>query len=174
MRGFPICYVQYWTNAEYGDMAFNLRGELWPTPKPDLDCAGLLVWNDIKPGATVHSSFNILNIGEPGSHLNWTITSYPDWGTWSFSPSSGTNLTPENGSLMVTVQVTVPKEKNENFTGQVIVMNTDNSSDYCVVPVSLSTPINENIGYHFVLERILDRFPNAFPMLRFLLEYLQD
>ncbi len=62
---------------------------------PDLDCSGSLSWTDIEPGATVSGSFQLQNIGDTGSLLNWTInTSSINWGTWSYTPESGENLTP--------------------------------------------------------------------------------
>ena len=86
-------------------------------------------WTNITPGGTVHGSFQVENIGDPNSTLNWTVDSYPDWGTWSFTPISGENLTPEEGTLTVQVYVTAPDQKNTEFQGFIRVVNTDNNSE---------------------------------------------
>ena len=65
---------------------------------PDLECNGSLSWSNIKPGATVHGSFQVMNIGDNDSLLNWTVNNTPTWGTWTFTPSSGESLTPSTGT----------------------------------------------------------------------------
>ena len=88
-------------------------------PIPDLDCDGDLCWYDVEPGATVTGSFTVENIGEEGSLLDWEIESYPDWGTWTFYPSYGIDLMPEDGVVTVTVEVIWPNP--ENVTGGEVV-----------------------------------------------------
>jgi hypothetical protein len=110
---------------------------------PDLDCAGELSWTDIEPGATVIGSFQLENIGDAGSLLNWTInTSSITWGTWSFNPVSGKDLTPEDGEVTVQVSVVVPDQGNTEFQGYLLVENQNDSSDTDVIPVYLHTPVN--------------------------------
>jgi len=104
---------------------------------------GSLSWNKIKPGSTVTGSFDVSNIGEKGSKLNWEITEYPDWGTWTFKPSSGRNLKPSDEPVKVEVEVKIPDEKNTEFTGEVKIVNTDLPIDYELIPVSLSTSKNK-------------------------------
>ena len=106
---------------------------------PDLDCSGNLNWIDIKPGATVQGDLTISNIGDPFSFLNWEIISYPAWGTWEFTPSSGTNL-PSGDSVTVHVTVVAPSEKDTQFQGDIKIVNTENTDDYCVIHVTLKTP----------------------------------
>lgn len=108
---------------------------------PDLECDGSLSWDDITPGATVQGSFTVSNGGDPGSLLNWEVLSYPDWGTWTFTPSSGTNL-PTGDSVTVQVKVVVPNEENTQFQGAVTIINSDKTADSCVIPVTLKTPYN--------------------------------
>jgi hypothetical protein len=175
--GFPELGAPYWTdvNPSYGgDMAFYLNGSNYPPPpppKPDLDCNGKLSWTDIKPGATITGSFQVMNIGEQNSHLNWIITSYPDWGTWTFTPSSGANLTPQDGAITVDVTVIAPDIKNQEFQGQVTIVNQENSSDYCTIPVSLTTPFHQDLMHYRFFERLIKFFPYAFPILRHFLGY---
>jgi len=108
---------------------------------PDLECDGSLSWDDITPGATVQGSFTVSNGGDPGSLLNWEVLSYPDWGTWTFTPSSGTDL-PAGDSVTVQVKVVVPNEENTQFQGAVTIINSDKTADACVIPVTLQTPYN--------------------------------
>jgi hypothetical protein len=108
---------------------------------PDLACTGSLSWTKIQPEETVHGSFQVQNIGSPSSLLNWTINvSSIDWGTWTFTPQSGENLTPEDGPVTVQVSVIAPNEENTKFEGYIRVENQDNSTDFDVIPVYLKTP----------------------------------
>ncbi len=128
-----------------------------PQPNtPDLDCEGSLSWNNVKPGKTVNGNFRVRNIGDAGSLLNWTVnTSSITWGTWSFTPASGENLTPEDGQLTVQVSVSAPNEKNSEFQGNIRVENKDNSSDFDLIPVHLKTPVDIHIFYTLIYQFIL-------------------
>ena len=110
---------------------------------PDLECNGELSWSNIEPGATVEGSFEVSNEGDDFSSLNWEIESFPDWGTWTFEPDSGTDLSPEEGTIIVNVSVVAPNDTGTKFTGEIKVVNTDNTSDYEIISVSLSTPKNK-------------------------------
>ena len=112
-----------------------------PEPEvPDLHCEGSLSWTRVKPGATVTGSFQVENIGGSDSLLRWNInTSGFDWGIWSFVPSSGENLTPEDGKLTVQVTLEVPTEDDTEFEGYIYVENVDDPTDVDVIPVSLRT-----------------------------------
>jgi hypothetical protein len=122
---------------------------------PDLDCSGSFSWSDIKPGATVQGDFTLANIGDPLSFLNWEITSYPSWGTWGFTPSSGSSL-PSGDSVTVHVTVVAPSEKNAQFQGDIKIVNSENTDDYCIIHVALKTPYSSVLHtwlpqrlYHF-------------------------
>jgi hypothetical protein len=112
------------------------------TTVPNLDCTGSLSWSSIKPGGTVHGSFQVQNVGDPGSLLNWTVNNTLTWGNWTFSPSSGEGLTPEQGPVTVEVYVVAPEEKNTLFEGFLQVQNKNNASDVDTIPVSLKTAVN--------------------------------
>jgi hypothetical protein len=143
-----------------------------PTPHmPNLDCTGSLTWTNVKPGATVTGSFHVHNIGDNGSLLNWTVNSSSiTWGTWTFAPDQGTNLTPEAGPLTVLVSIVVPEEKKADFEAYIRVENKNDSTDFDVVPVSLKTPTDNSylpflhqwflwfVERHPVLERVWDFF----------------
>ena len=134
----------------------------------DLDAHGDLMWNRVKPGATVTSSFTVENIGDPGSELDWNIVSWPNWGSWEFSPKSGTDLTPEDGEFTVHVEVIAPDQQEQRFDGEVKVVNTHDPTDYELIPVVLITPKSRVSAYPLLL-RLFERFPHAFPLLRQLL-----
>jgi outer membrane protein assembly factor BamB len=144
-------------------------------PGPDLECTGSLSWSRVKTGSTVTGYFTVKNIGETGSKLNWEIVEYPEWGDWTFTPSSGSDLTPEQGTIIVQVSVVAPDEKGGDFNGEIKIINTDDNSDYGTIPVVLSTPF---IPHTFrslmlqVLEYLIDRFPFVFPILRQLHDFI--
>jgi hypothetical protein len=110
---------------------------------PNLHCTGSLSWKRVKPGATINGSFLVQNIGENGSLLNWAInTSSITWGTWTYNPSSGVNLTPEDGTITVHVSVVAPAENNSVFEGYIRVENQNDPSDFDLIPVYLRTPVS--------------------------------
>lgn len=136
---------------------FSLEGG-GATPIPALSCDGDLNWVDVDPGATVTGSFDVGNVGEVGSFLNWVIESEPEWGTWTLTPSSGTGL-PDGDWTTVNVEVVTPLEgEGHEFTGKVKVANTDNPSDFCEIDVYLMTPRSRSHQFP-ILQGILERFP---------------
>lgn len=163
----------------FGDVYFDkIANANLPLPMPDLDCVGDLHFGNVKSGSTVTGDFLVINIGDPSSLLDWEVESYPDWGIWTFTPASGDDLA-SGGSTTVNVSIVAPKQvalvgswmepRDEEFTGQVKVVNKENSSDFCIVDVSMMVPVHHEVPPFLVLERLLERFPHAFPLLRFLL-----
>jgi hypothetical protein len=135
-----------------------------PDDGPDLDCDGDLTWNNVKIGETVTTTIIVENIGEPGSLLDWEIIKNPTWGSWTFTPSSGEDLTPEDGPISVQVEVVAPNEPNQEFIGEVKIINSENGFDYEILPVTLQTPKSKVIS--FLFQRIFQQFPNAFPIIK--------
>jgi len=129
---------------------------------PDLDADGDLTWADVKAGDTVTSTIDVENIGDAESLLDWEVDSYPDWGTWSFDPDSGTDLTPEDGVKTIDVSVVAPDEEDQTFTGTVVLVNSEDSSDTVEISVELVTPRAKitlrNVVIEF-LELLAERFP---------------
>jgi len=152
------------------DFAFVITNYTPAPPKPDLSCRGSLSWDQVKAGATVTGTFEISNIGEDGSLLNWKVDSWPSWGTWTFSPNNGTAL-PKGSWVTITATVVAPTEKPEEFTGKVKVINADDPTDFCEIDVTLKTPKNLDVQFLLFFGRIFERFPHAFPILRHLLGY---
>jgi hypothetical protein len=116
-----------------------------PQPVPNLECNGTLSWSNIKPGATVYGNFQVMNSGDNDSLLNWTINNTITWGTWTFSRTSGENLTPEMGPITIDVHVVIPKEKNMVFQGNLTIQNKNNASDVVTIPVSLTTSASASL-----------------------------
>jgi hypothetical protein len=104
----------------------------------DIYCVGSLHWANINPGETVTGSFSVTNVGVPTSFLNWSIMSYPEWGTWAFSTVGGTSLG-VGEQVTVNVTLTAPDRPLRNHTGYIKVVNTDNPDDCFIVQVSLAT-----------------------------------
>jgi hypothetical protein len=110
---------------------------------PNLSGDGSLNRTEVEPATTVYGSFRVNNIGDPASLLQWKVETYPNWGTWAFTPGSGENLTPEEGNITVQVSVTAPNQGDMEFSGSIRVVNTDNSSDFEDISIYLKTPVNE-------------------------------
>jgi len=138
-----------------------------PSIGANLDCEGSLNWIDIKAGETVYGNFQLLNIGDHGSFLNWEIEFYPNWGTWSFDPDIGTNLTPENSPITVQVSVVAPDKKDEEFTGCLRIKNCDNSTDWELIPVYLKTLKNRAFNTNSLFLCFLDRAPLLQKIIKF-------
>jgi Arylsulfotransferase (ASST) len=136
-----------------------------PQPNsPDLDCIGSLSWTKVTPGTTVTGTFQVQNIGDSGSLLNWTInTSSIPWGTWMFIPQEGENLTPEQGPVTIQVTVIAPDEPKTDFEGYIRIENQQDLTDFCVIPVTLKTPLERphylGMFFQYLINRILDHLP---------------
>jgi len=105
----------------------------------NLSCEGHIQWTDVAPGTDIQGSFTVSNTGEPGSVLSWNILSVPDWGTWTVTPDTGTGLTPEDGTLSIDVHVSAPTKKNKEYTGGIVIVNTNNPGDREFIPIVLQT-----------------------------------
>lgn len=134
-----------------------------------LSCNGSLTWTDVKPRSTITGSFTVENVGAAFTNLSWEINESPDWGTWTFTPSQGDHLIPEDGPVTINVTVVAPFKRNTEFMGQIKIVNSGNSSDYDTIPVTLATPYQFHRTILDILQALLVRFPHAFPLLRLLL-----
>ena len=144
--------IPYWTDGSF-DMCFQLFA-----PRSDLDASGSLIWSNVEPGTVVKGSFEIANIGESGSLLDWEISEWPVWGTWIFEPEEGQDLTIESEPVTINVTVIAPDTPQENFLGHVTIVNTNNASDFDVIDVSLTTPRNKATS-NVLFWRLLEQFP---------------
>jgi C1A family cysteine protease len=142
----------------------------WVPLYSDLECEGSLSWPSVKVGTTVMGNFTVQNVGEPNSELNWEITEWPSWGDWTFTPQSGTGLTPEEGAITILVHVVAPSEKNE-FNGTVKVVNINNPADVEEISVYMKTPLeisSMKSSSLTLLQSVLQRFPALENMVRML------
>lgn len=140
----------------HGDLAFILTGG-----ESALCCEGALHWGEVTTGDMVTGTFQVCNCGQPGSLLNWQYQSGPTWGIWEIEPDSGADLA-AGECVTITVNALVPSDKNKEFTGVIKMVNTDDSSDYCEIEISLTTPkfkTATNLIIPNVLERLFDHFP---------------
>jgi len=151
------------TSVYYDD--FCLEGE---AEDPDLECEGELRWENVGASSALQGEFIVRNIGADGSLLDWEITDNPSWGEWTFTPSSGDDLTPEDGDFTVVVDAIAPPDVGNEYNGKVRVENKENPADFCEIVVFISTPRSRTIQ-STLFERVLETFPNAFPLLRYIL-----
>ena len=149
------------SSVYYDDM--SLVGE---ATEPAISCEGDLDWVNVTAGETVTGSFTVENIGAPESELNWEIDTYPDWGTWTFTPDSGTGLTPEDDPVTIEVEVVAPDEEEQTFTGSIKIVNIDDTTNYCTIDASLVTPVPVSHSMPF-LQWFMNRHPIIAEILGF-------
>jgi hypothetical protein len=153
----------FWTDPDDPEWSEPLTVTIIDPNDYDLDCDGELSWTDIEPGTTVMGSFIVENIGGMGSLLDWEIESYPEWGTWTFDPDSGVDLTPEEGAVTVDVECVAPDEQNEEFGGEITIVNSNDPGDTCTISVTLKTPVVS--PFVQLLRIIIQKLPFLGPIL---------
>jgi hypothetical protein len=126
---------------------------LMQLPSSDLSCWGNLTWENVYPGEIVKAKIWVRNNG--GSDLLWKVSDWPSWGTWEFE--SYFPVLPPGGTYIVFVNVTAPPQANTTFTGQVTLVNTENTSDYGVINASLTT---QGFRWYAVSERLIGLIRN--------------
>jgi len=72
------------------------------------------------------------------------------------------------GTITVDVEVVAPNEPNKEFTGDVKVVNSEDSNDFDLIPVLLKTPRNKAINNPFL--KWLQSPPYLFPLMQKLLQ----
>jgi hypothetical protein len=140
---------------------WHFTTEVMPVP-PKLGCEGGLSWTKVEPGSELTGDFIVKNIGGSLSELDWEVESWPTWGDdWTFTPSNGTDLTPEDGAVTVNVTVTAPSDPNEEFEGDIKVVNLEDSSNFVIIDVYLSTPTNQQsfvlLSKNFMISNLLNK-----------------
>ena len=140
----------------------------WTPTNPDLQCDDSISLTEIRPGSRAAGSFTVKNVGEPLSSLDWEITKWPEWGSWTFTPSSGDDLTPEDGDFTIDVDVIAPSDKETEFNGMITIENFENPADTCEIPVHIVTSRSKTLP-NTLFMRVFEKFPNAFPVLRYIL-----
>jgi hypothetical protein len=102
-----------------------------------------LEWGDVTPGGARTGTIRLRNAGPPCSRLDWEIVSWPDWGTWTFDPRLGYDLTGRTGVMVINVTVQAPNQEETTFAGDITIANTNDASDTEILPVSLTTPLRQ-------------------------------
>jgi len=123
-------------------------------PEPDMECEGSLSVTRATPNKeTAVGSFTVKNVGEADSQLSWQIEGTPDWGTnWTFTPAGGSVLKPTDPSVTVQVSVVAPERNNEEFSGEIKIVNAADPNDFEIIQVTLSTPKNRELLFQRFLE----------------------
>jgi hypothetical protein len=106
----------------------------------EISCTGNLQLRRQRPGSSVSGSFDVSNTGAENTLLSWEIASLPDWGEWQASPSEGFNLSSDDQPVTVIVTGIIPKDENKEYFGHIKIVNRENRSNQCLMPVSVSTP----------------------------------
>ena len=139
--------------------------DIYPTGQNGgLEGNGVLSWSDVTPGSTVTGNFTIQNNGNSRSSIDWKVDTWPEWGTWTFIPDSGEDLTPEDGEITIEVSVIAPDKKNEEFAGYVKVINKENSSNYCLIHSTLVTP--RCLRTNFLILQFFEKIPYLFQLFK--------
>ncbi|KYK21407.1 hypothetical protein AYK24_09120 [Thermoplasmatales archaeon SG8-52-4] len=144
-----------------------IAGNIDYIPIADLDCDGTIRWTRMPPGTDIIDEFQVGNTGEANSVLHWQIDSYPSWGEFNFSEESG--YIKDGVWEAIQVFITAPIYQNTDYTGTIKIINVDNPSDYCEIDVTIETPRTNSL-IQTLLNRLLERFPNLFTILRGLIE----
>lgn len=142
-------------------------------PKPDLDTDGSIseLVDYRQTPHTFHDSFTVTNVGEPGSELNWKISSYPDWGSFSFNPSHGSNVGKgDDVTVGVTFSIGQYTTPYHTLSGDIKVVNSDDSNNFKLVSVTVDVPRCKILNSNFLI--LLKDHTNLFPILQKLINKL--
>ncbi len=130
-------------------------------PDADLVCTANIDWNDTIPDSQIQGELSIKNGGDTGSLLDWKIVAWPEWGTWTFDPIQGQDVTPTDGYRHVQINMTAPSEKHTRFFGDITIVNTNNPGDYEIIEVTLATP-KYNVFQNPIIHILRHLFPLTF------------
>jgi len=133
---------------------------------PDLDCDGEVFVQDVKPGTTATGNFEVANIGDPDTILYWSIESYPSWGTFTITPNNG--ILADGQTEIITVEIIAPEQHNQEYEGEIKVVNDEDSNDYDTIPVTLITSGNKALSINF-FEKLIQ-----FPIFKLILALIID
>ncbi len=133
---------EFYMNTSYGlDFSLNTFWDdflrCFDYKEPYLVGEGSFQWDKVKPGARLEGYIHVTNRGVLGSKLEWKVSSWPEWGEWSFQPIEGSLESTD--SERIHVVVVAPDEENINLTGEIKIVNVNNSENFAVYPVSITT-----------------------------------
>jgi len=169
----------YKSGSEWNDLYYYNFGDLsyrgtanfcikaltnsWSPAGGDLYCDDEISLSDVKALSIAKTSISIENIGEPSSSLDWEVTEWPDWGTWTFKPKRGNNLKPENGEFTIDISILTPTSKDTEFVGEIKIVNSEYPNDYEMVEVTLKT--SKTRFYPGIINNLFERLSDRFPII---------
>ena len=160
-QNYGVWWRTLWDHFNYSHLEWDKPDFCFKTYTKDsaICCDGSLSWKDIPPGSTVSDTFKISNCGDNGSLLNWEVGSHPKWDDAEIyiNPWRGYDLQ-EGDSITITINVTAPTKKNGEYNGTIKMINSDDPTNFCEIPVSLTTPRTRASSYHWY-EWLFERFP---------------
>jgi hypothetical protein len=89
---------------------------------------------------------------------------------------SGSDLSPDDEPVTVEVFVVAPDIQESTFSGEILVVNEDDSSDYETISVSLATPRNKDLNFQLIslfFDKVLQTKSFHTLSLRFMLNNLK-
>ncbi|MBU1941136.1 MAG: FG-GAP repeat protein, partial [Candidatus Thermoplasmatota archaeon] len=123
--------ITNWDSNIGNYLYYNQLGE------SDLEVIGEINWTQVQPGSSIYDSFEVANIGDFGSELDWIVTETPLWGNFTITPSFGIDLTPEQGAQTVYVEIDVPTVGGPVFEGEIRIENQQDPADFGIVPICI-------------------------------------
>jgi hypothetical protein len=160
----------------YTDACFQLTGE-GDEPIPDLEGGGNIVWEDVAINSMINGTVTISNVGDTGSIVEWQVQSVPqDWGiNWSVRWYRLDEIADFEGGFVGTtdietliVQVLSPDEKNQEFSGEIVIANTDNPEDTITISIVCNTPRSKI--YQMPLFRFFENCPSIYLIINKILK----
>ena len=156
--GDLYCYHEGASNPDCdNDCAFRFPCCTHQVPIIQCDSVGMN-FGKIDPGETVTGQIFVYNSGDPGSYLNWYVDTInvPLWGSWTFYPKAGYNI--EEGDYVIINVTCSITDKLGIYTGEIIVYNGDDSTDFCIIDTSVEVP-RIRTTFNQLLYWFLERFP---------------
>lgn len=157
--GDLYCYQEGATNPDGdSDCAFQLAMCDCETPtKIVCDSVGMN-FGKVGPNATVTGQIYVCNEGLEGSYMEWYVDTVhvPKWGTWTFSPASGTGVA--KGDCDIIDVTCVLTNATGSYNGTIIIYNAgDDPDDFCEIYTSVE--ITKARSYKKVIWNIFSQFP---------------
>jgi hypothetical protein len=151
-----------WVSIDPEDnLAFILTGG-GPDPEPLVCCDPITTtWVEVPPGdPNVAGKVYVWNCGATDSILYWYVdtSSLPAWmSTPVFSPPSGVIIGGGPGTN-VEFTFTAPTGALQTFTGSLKIINYDDTTNFCDLPLKLETPRERGLFLN-IFEHIMNQFP---------------
>ena len=164
--------INGWFKIKYGECEIEEQIAVFKLVETDIRCTGDISISNTGPNKRVKRDIIINNNGPYNSILKWEIDSEPSWGNFKFKDkdtgeyvTSGViNRDDDSGYKYITVEFTTPGE-NQEVSGTIRFVNSENPDDYSDIPVSVSTLKYKELQFP-MFARFLDFF-NQFTAFSF-------